>query len=74
MLGSDPGTDELRGQLVDFEAGREPLPALRADTDRIAGTVIGETIWIGAADGSLQRSDGSGWVTVDLDAHDPWFY
>ncbi|WP_193105304.1 LpqB family beta-propeller domain-containing protein [Brachybacterium sp. FME24] len=74
VLGSDPGTEELRAQIVDFATGRDPLPALREDADRIAGTVVGETIWAGAADGSLLRSDGNGWTTVDLDAHDPWFY
>ncbi|MFC7376307.1 LpqB family beta-propeller domain-containing protein [Brachybacterium sp. GCM10030267] len=74
VLGSDPGTGEQRAQIVDFATGREPLPSLRPDTDRIAGTVVGETIWAGTADGSLLRNDGDGWTTVDLEARDPWFY
>ncbi|GAA1489920.1 LpqB family beta-propeller domain-containing protein [Brachybacterium sacelli] len=74
VLGADPGTGELRAQVVDFATGREPLPALREDADRLAGTVVGESIWAGTTDGALLRSDGSGWTTVDLDAHDPWFY
>ena len=74
VLGSDPGTEELRAQVVDFATGREPLPALRADVNRIAGTVVGESIWAGTSDGTMLRSDSSGWTTVDLDAHDPWFY
>lgn len=74
LLGSDPGTGELRAQIHDLAVGRDPLPSLREDADRIAGTVVGETIWAGATDGSLLRSDGNGWTVVDLDAHDPSFY
>ncbi|MGP5376794.1 LpqB family beta-propeller domain-containing protein [Brachybacterium alimentarium] len=74
LLGSDPGTGELRGQILDLTSGRDPLPSVRSTTERIAGTVVGETIWAGTSDGDLLRSDGSRWSVVDLEAHDPSFY
>src|SRR5699024_7552180 len=65
---------EQRAQIVDFASDRDPLPPLKTPTERIAGTVVADTIWASTSDGTLLRSDGDAWTTVDVDATDPWFY
>jgi len=74
VLGTDTGADEQRAQVVDFATGREALPALASGIDRIAGSVVAETVWAGTRDGELLRSDGEGWTPVDIEGHDPAFY
>lgn len=73
-LGTDPSTGERRAQIVDFASGREPLPPLADGTDRIAGSVVAETVWAGTADGELLRSGGDSWTSTDLEGRDPFFY
>ena len=70
----DPATGERRAQIVDFASGREALPPLAPGTDRIAGSVVAETVWAGTTEGALLRSSGEGWATVDIEGRDPSFY
>lgn len=74
VLGTDPATGERRAQIVDFASGREALPPLAPGTDRIAGSVVAETVWAGTTEGALLRSSGEGWATVDIEGRDPSFY
>lgn len=74
VLGEDTANGEQRAQVVDFASGRDPLPPLNVAVERIAGTVVSDTIWAATSDDTLLRSDGDGWATVDLDATDPSFY
>ena len=74
VLGTDPVSGERRAQIVDFASGREALPRLAAGTNRIAGSVVAETVWAGTSEGVLLRSSGEGWVTVDIEGRDPSFY
>jgi hypothetical protein len=74
VLGTDPASGERRAQIVDFASGREALPPLAPGTDRIAGSVVAETVWAGTTEGVLLRSSGEGWATVDIEGRDPSFY
>lgn len=74
VLGEDTANGEQRAQVVDFASGRDPLPPLNAAAERIAGTVVADTIWAATRDNTLLRSDGDSWATVDLEATDPSFY
>lgn len=74
MLGTEPTAEERRAQIVDFSSGRELLPALPSGTDRIAGSVVAEAIWVGTVDDELLRSDREEWAPVDQAGHDPSFY
>lgn len=74
VLGVDPTTGEERAQVIDFAAGRDQLPTPRPGTDRLAGTVVAESVWASTDEGVLLRSDGDAWRTVDLQATDPAFY
>ena len=74
VLGEDTANGEQRAQVVDFASGRDPLPPLNAAAERIAGTVVADTIWATTRDDTLLRSDGDNWASVDLDATDPSFY
>jgi hypothetical protein len=74
MLGTEPSTQERRAQILDLTSGRESLPALVPGTDRIAGSVVAESVWAGTADGALLRSDGESWSAVAQEGRDPSFY
>src|SRR5699024_785266 len=74
MRGTEPTAEERRAQIVDFSSGRELLPALPSGTDRIAGSVVAEAIWVGTVDDELLRSDREEWAPVDQAGHDPSFY
>src|SRR5699024_12371 len=74
MLGTEPTAEERRAQIVDFSSGRELLPALPSGTDRIAGSVVAEAIWVGTVDDELLRSDREEWAPVDQAGHAPSFY
>lgn len=74
VLGEDPSSGEQRAQIVDFASDHDPLPPLQTSTERIAGTVVADTIWASTRDGTLLRSDGDAWTAVDVAATDPWCY
>lgn len=74
VLGEDTANGEQRAQVVDFAVGRDPLPPLPIAAERIAGTVVADTIWAATGDDTLLRSDGDSWASVDLEATDPSFY
>lgn len=74
VLGSETENEVARAQILDLASGREPLPSLAPGTDRIAGSVVAETVWAGTSSGELLRSDGDVWTTVDIEGRDPSFY
>lgn len=74
LLGTEPTAEERRALILDLSSGRESLPALPPDTERIAGSVVAEAIWAGTEEGVLLRSDGESWAPVDQPGRDPSFY
>ncbi|QNN81831.1 GerMN domain-containing protein [Brachybacterium sp. Z12] len=74
VLGTDSSTGDRRAQIVDFASGLDVLPSLASGTEKIAGSVVAESVWIGTADGVLLRSDGETWMDVDIEGSDPSFY
>lgn len=74
VLGTDPGTGELRAQLQDLSGTIEPLPTPPPGTVRLTGSVVAETVWAADAEGNLRRTDGEGWRGVEVTGRDPGFY
>lgn len=74
VLGTDPGTGELRAQLQDLSGTIEPLPTPPPGTVRLTGSVVAETVWAADAEGNLRRTDGEGWHGVEVTGRDPGFY
>lgn len=74
VLGTDPGTGELRAQLQDLSGTIEPLPTPPPGTVRLTGSVVAETVWAADAQGNLRRTDGEGWRGVEVTGRDPGFY
>ena len=74
VLGGDSPTGDRRARIVDLSGTMQPLPTLRAGTDWIAGTSVGESIWATTESGHLLRTAGGDWHRVDLPVHEPAFY
>ena len=74
MLGTAPSGDELRAQVLDLSGAVEQLPAPAPGTVRLAGSVVAETVWAADEEGALQRTDGEGWLSVEVLGRDPAFY
>lgn len=74
VLGTDPGNEELRAQLLELSGDIEPLPTPPSGTVRFTGSVVAETVWAADAEGNLRRTDGEGWRGVEVTGRDPGFY